>query len=887
MKRLLTILLILPLFALSQRAMVPGWNENKVKILSSNFYYPALIRLPADYNQAAATTKRYPIIFSFHGSGQAGSDTIKLFNDGWVKNLSHNGSNTYTHEGAPVSLGDDEPIADDINGNEREAIVVAVQATSYGVRPEWFPYIFADVTGRLSLRIDSSMVYLYGYSAGNWAASGIITNNTDTTYNRFISAIIVNSGATQDLNPHSNFKKIADRRIPTLLVAGVSDVSYYEQMDKERDTINFYSNPDVAIFDSVPGQGHTGFSANALNSKKWTKTGNLSFIEWAFLQKNNFGTIWTPPVGGSTPVANAGSDQTTHMPDTLVTLLGSGSTGTITSIAWRKISGGSHPQEGRLLNNGSLNVSVGNIGVGTYTYELSITDGTTTDKDTVVIYGFPYRSRIPNKNGEKFNLTPSGGQYIFSAILSSYSSLNGGDTLNLTQSAGTCQFYSLAGWGGDSVNQVVITAAPGVVISGDMRINGQHIKVEGITFRAANTNQLARIVLPAKHRNIEVTNCTFQGSENAIYAKATVDTNNVLSYGNNWDFYGNYFHHNTISDTRGEGMYLNHTFSDEEDILGSSDFSDYTPLKMSNLTVSYNTLRRIGWDGIQTSHAPNVTITHNTIDSTGLVCKSSQLFGIIIGGLSSGRVDSNDVRNTKSAGIALFGNDTCKARGNYILNAGYADIQTDLNCGTGNPFTAVYANDNRVLSLGTPTPGLVVVVENNCIQGLVNYSSGAAIESRDGNNTTRPGSIQNNKLLDPIGGRPITGVNGVIKSNTTGDVIAGNAFAACVANISPTVSLGEDITITLPVNFTTLTGIANDPDGTIVSYQWEQISGPSGATINTPLAAETNITTLLPGVYRFRLTVTDDDGATDSDEIEITVRNNRTYKTRIQIKAFQ
>lgn len=90
-------------------------------------------------------------------------------------------------------------------------------------------------------------------------------------------------------------------------------------------------------------------------------------------------------------------------------------------------------------------------------------------------------------------------------------------------------------------------------------------------------------------------------------------------------------------------------------------------------------------------------------------------------------------------------------------------------------------------------------------------------------------------------------------------------------NSAPTADAGTDITITLPTNSTTLSGSGTDTDGTIASYSWSQISGTS-ATIVSPSSASTNITGLTTsGARVFRLTVTDDDGATDTDDITVTV----------------
>ena len=90
-------------------------------------------------------------------------------------------------------------------------------------------------------------------------------------------------------------------------------------------------------------------------------------------------------------------------------------------------------------------------------------------------------------------------------------------------------------------------------------------------------------------------------------------------------------------------------------------------------------------------------------------------------------------------------------------------------------------------------------------------------------------------------------------------------------NIPPLANAGADQSITLPVNTVTLTGSGTDADGTIASYQWAQISGPSTFNIASPSQAQTAVNNLVPGVYQFQLTVTDNLGATATDTVNIIV----------------
>jgi hypothetical protein len=89
-------------------------------------------------------------------------------------------------------------------------------------------------------------------------------------------------------------------------------------------------------------------------------------------------------------------------------------------------------------------------------------------------------------------------------------------------------------------------------------------------------------------------------------------------------------------------------------------------------------------------------------------------------------------------------------------------------------------------------------------------------------------------------------------------------------NISPSVNAGTDASITLPVNSYSLSATASDPDGTIASYLWEKVSGPS-LTIQNPTSQNATAAGLVEGVYLLKVTVTDNLGATSVDNIQITV----------------
>lgn len=92
-------------------------------------------------------------------------------------------------------------------------------------------------------------------------------------------------------------------------------------------------------------------------------------------------------------------------------------------------------------------------------------------------------------------------------------------------------------------------------------------------------------------------------------------------------------------------------------------------------------------------------------------------------------------------------------------------------------------------------------------------------------------------------------------------------------NVPPTANAGADQTINIPASRTvSISGSGTDTDGSISTYSWTKIAGP------TVTLAGTNTTTLtinnsVVGTFTFRLTVTDNTGDTASDDVIITLAN--------------
>jgi hypothetical protein len=93
-------------------------------------------------------------------------------------------------------------------------------------------------------------------------------------------------------------------------------------------------------------------------------------------------------------------------------------------------------------------------------------------------------------------------------------------------------------------------------------------------------------------------------------------------------------------------------------------------------------------------------------------------------------------------------------------------------------------------------------------------------------------------------------------------------------NIPPLARAGADQRIILPTDSLLLDGSASlDTDGSIVSYRWINLAGPSSPGVVSADSAKTMIKGLGMGVYRFELTVKDNGGLLAKDTMQVLVDN--------------
>jgi len=83
---------------------------------------------------------------------------------------------------------------------------------------------------------------------------------------------------------------------------------------------------------------------------------------------------------------------------------------------------------------------------------------------------------------------------------------------------------------------------------------------------------------------------------------------------------------------------------------------------------------------------------------------------------------------------------------------------------------------------------------------------------------------------------------------------------------------GSNIVLYYPANSTTLNGTGTvDPTGTITTYTWSKVSGPSQISMANMASPTPTISNLTIGIYVFKLAVTDNKGANSSSQTQVLV----------------
>ena len=184
-----------------------------------------------------------------------------------------------------------------------------------------------------------------------------------------------------------------------------------------------------------------------------------------------------------------------------------------------------------------------------------------------------------------------------------------------------------------------------------------------------------------------------------------------------------------------------------------------------------------------------------------------------------------------------------------------ANIPPTANAGTDQSIT-LPTSTVSLTGTGTDTDGSISAYSWTEISGPASFT----ITNANSASTTVTGLVEGTYLFQ----LEVTDNNGATGLSSVQVIVN-------PGNIPPTANAGTDQSITLPTSTVSLNGTGTDTDGSISAYSWTKISGPASGTITNANSASTTVTGLTQGVYQFQLKVTDNNGATAKDTIQVTV----------------
>jgi len=560
------------------------------------------------------------------------------------------------------------------------------------------------------------------------------------------------------------------------------------------------------------------------------------------------------------PTANAGSDITITLPTNSVTLVGSGTDpdGTIASYAWTKASG---PAGGTLGSPNAATTTVTGLTQGTYVFTLTVTDNngaTATDNVTVIVNAAANQPPTANAGNNititlpTNSTTLNGSGADADGTITSYAwiKVSGPATFTIgTPNAATTTLTNLVQ--GVYVFRLTVTDNNGATDTDDVTVTVNPAANQPPTANAGNN---ITITLPTN-------STTFNGSGSdpdgtiASYlwtwvsgpATYTLGTPNAATTTLTNLVQGVYVFRLTVTDNSGA------TATDDITVtVNASAPANQAPIAVAGNNITLNLPANSTTVDGTASFDPDGTIVSyawTKVSGTG---------GTIVSPNAAVTTLSNLQAGTYVFQLTVTDNNGATDDDNVIIVvSATANVPPVANAGN-NIILTLPLNSTNLNGGGSSDPdGIITTYTWTKVSGPATYT----ISNANAAATGLTGLVQGVYVFRLT----VTDNDGA--SSTDDVTVTVNA----AANQSPVANAGSDITLTLPTNSTTLTGSGYDPDGTITTYVWTKMSGPATFTLNNANAASTGLTNLVQGVYVFRLTVTDNSGATATDNVTITV----------------
>ena len=579
------------------------------------------------------------------------------------------------------------------------------------------------------------------------------------------------------------------------------------------------------------------------------------------------------------PVTNAGPDQAITLPVSSLTLNGSATDadGTIATHAWSFVSG---PVTPTIVSAGNYSTNVtGLTASGTYTFRLSVTDNNAAPaSDDVIITENP--------------APPPGNKFI--TVLGSSTAAGGGASTYDSSWVGRLQsFYR------KNTSDNVDTSITNLAVSGAVTYHAMPTSFTpppgrpvpnpamNVTLAINGNPDIVLINFPSNDVASGYTNSEILSNFQMMYDSVVLQAHKIcyvatsqprnditlaqkqqqkdlrdLILSTFGQFAINFWDDVSAADftilpqySYGDGIHLNNAGHKKlfERVVNANIFALSPP--------NQPPVANAGPDQAITLPVSSLTLNGSATDPDGTIATHAWSFvsgpvtpTIVSAGNYSTNVTGLTASGTYTFRLSVTDNNTAPASDDIIVTVNPANQPPVANAGPDQiitlPVSSVTLNGSATDADGTIATNTWSFVSGPVTPTIVsagNYSTNVTGLTASGTYTFRLSVTDNNA------------------APATDDIVV-------TVNQPPVANAGADQTITIPVSSATLNGSATDADGTIITHTWSFVSGPVTPTIASAGNYSTSVTGLTTsGNYTFRLSVTDNNAASATDDIVIAI----------------
>jgi len=237
-------------------------RQEQITIATGDNTYPtsqALLWFPKDYEDSEKADRSYPLIIALDGVGEQGTDINLLLNTGTI--ASH------------IADGWNARAINPVDGKSYKFIVFTPQCpvvNGWGWSAKQVKTMLSIL--KASYRIDTSRIYITGYSAGGWGLWSCITDD-DSLCKQFAAIGPVSAASADHPDKLTNVGKYG---IACWNICGTSD-AFYTNAVKYTNIINSANPPIPAILTGIKNVDHSAW-IQAYDTS-W-RVDNKNFFEW-------------------------------------------------------------------------------------------------------------------------------------------------------------------------------------------------------------------------------------------------------------------------------------------------------------------------------------------------------------------------------------------------------------------------------------------------------------------------------------------------------------------------------------------------------------------------------------------------------------------------------